>query len=113
MLYRAYHRNYNGKKAFTCIQCPKTFPYVSELKNHIKSHTGEKPLTCEQCHKTFSQVGDLKNHMGTDTGEKPFHENNVPKHFHSHLICGNWGEINSKTFTQVGELKNHLKAMIL
>ena len=47
-----------------CPFCPKVFPKLSRLREHIRSHTKEKPFKCNHCSFRTSSTCSLKLHTG-------------------------------------------------
>ena len=80
-------------KVHKCGQCGKTWPTMTRLKIHIRSHTGDKPFKCDHCDKTFSQRGNLAEHVRTHTGERPY-------------AC----DICIRAFTTAWKLKIHIRS---
>ncbi|VEN35306.1 unnamed protein product [Callosobruchus maculatus] len=106
------------KKSYICDTCKKSFPYLSFLQQHIKSHTGEKPHLCSVCGKGFRQSGALHFHQRIHTGQKPFECNTCKQafisqsvlkiHMRKHTnerpyVCNTCGT----SFRQVQDLKRH------
>lgn len=47
----------------TCGVCSRSFPLLSSLSQHMRSHTQEKPYKCPHCEYRTAQKGSLKNHI--------------------------------------------------
>lgn len=47
----------------TCGVCSRSFPLLSSLSQHMRSHTQEKPYKCPHCQYRTAQKGSLKNHI--------------------------------------------------
>lgn len=47
----------------TCGVCSRSFPLLSSLSQHMRSHTQEKPYKCLHCQYRTAQKGSLKNHV--------------------------------------------------
>lgn len=72
----------------TCGVCGRSFPLLSSLSQHMRSHTREKPYKCPHCEHRTAQKGSLKAHirshkLGLFTpnlcDKDGDQENNVPK----------------------------------
>ncbi|XP_078138374.1 uncharacterized protein LOC144538145 [Centroberyx gerrardi] len=57
---------------YTCLQCGKTFGYLSNFRRHSSVHSEAQPFTCSLCEKRFKTKGSLKVHLRSHTGERPF-----------------------------------------
>jgi KRAB domain-containing zinc finger protein len=62
---------HKGAKAFKCTECPKSYPYRSSLKLHMKSHGGEKTFACDQCDKKFLYKNNLTRHLKSHEAAPP------------------------------------------
>lgn len=47
----------------SCGVCSRSFPLLSSLSQHMRSHTQEKPYKCHHCQYRTAQKGSLKNHI--------------------------------------------------
>lgn len=47
----------------SCGVCSRSFPLLSSLSQHMRSHTQEKPYKCPHCQYRTAQKGSLKNHI--------------------------------------------------
>ncbi|XP_064635078.1 uncharacterized protein LOC135492497 [Lineus longissimus] len=55
--------NPKSNKIFTCLLCPYTTKFYSNMYVHIRTHTGDKPYWCGACGASFSQGSSLKIHI--------------------------------------------------
>eukprot|EP00731_Ephydatia_muelleri_P011738 Em0006g632a len=56
------HRRHQGEQPYPCLECDKSFNWLSDLQRHIRVHTGERPYRCSACTLTFSQKTHLLKH---------------------------------------------------
>lgn len=59
-------------KMHKCPQCPYYTVYMTNYKNHLRTHTGEKPYSCLYCIYRTTTKKTLVEHTRTHTGEKPY-----------------------------------------
>lgn len=90
---------------FKCLNCNKSFKFLSLLKGHARKHV--KPstsvtFTCLVCNKTFRRPNNLKMHM---KATHPIGENGEVQSTSPPKQC----EICQKTFSHNGNFKTHMK----
>ncbi|XP_071447417.1 zinc finger protein 492-like [Hetaerina americana] len=61
---------HTAKRKYQCELCPRHFPHLSKLRNHMITHTSEKVFKCKICPKSYTQNGNLKKHLLTHTREE-------------------------------------------
>lgn len=63
---RKHERYKHEPRLYTCSECDKAFPFLSELNKHFRSHTGEQPFTCSHtgCDKSFFRQDRARAHEG-------------------------------------------------
>ncbi|XP_029770189.1 zinc finger protein 34-like, partial [Terrapene carolina triunguis] len=85
----AQQTNHTKKRSYKCLDCGKSFSWLSGFIKHGRIHTGEKPYECLKCRKTFSQHSGLASHGRIHTGERPYKCLECGKSFSqlSGLIC--------------------------
>uniref|UniRef100_A0A1A7W9B7 Zinc finger protein 35 n=1 Tax=Iconisemion striatum TaxID=60296 RepID=A0A1A7W9B7_9TELE len=113
-----------SQKVFICLECDKSFSYLSQLEQHRTTHQSFKPFRCLECGKCFTQKTRLKTHQRGHTGEKPYscefcgklfsRKDNCHRHerFHSGVkphSCRKCG----KSFTMLGKLRKHEESHLL
>ena len=57
-----------------CKECKMTFPFKSQLEQHMPSHSLEQPFKCPEkgCRRRFTHDHDLKKHLKAHEGEEHF-----------------------------------------
>nr|XP_028575989.1 zinc finger and SCAN domain-containing protein 31-like isoform X2 [Podarcis muralis] len=70
--FTAKQRLHEGKGAYPCSVCVKSFPCKSSLTRHQITHTGENPHKCSHCGEKFTRRASLIVHQRIHTGEKPY-----------------------------------------
>ncbi|TRY98259.1 hypothetical protein DNTS_021343, partial [Danionella cerebrum] len=69
----AHHlRSHNNERPYRCNLCPKAFKGSSALLYHQRSHSGEKPYKCDDCGKAFKRSSLLQIHRSVHTGLRSF-----------------------------------------
>ena len=65
------HKYTHQDGQFECATCKKTFPFKSQLDQHMPSHTNSRPYQCPEkdCDQTFTHEHDLKKHIKSHSGE--------------------------------------------
>jgi uncharacterized Zn-finger protein len=81
------------KHKYQCPECPKTFPYPSQLAIHARVHSGERPFACTVCPQAFKQKGLLSRHIKTHLKQERF-------------VCPD--RICKRIFFSLGGLKEHV-----
>jgi len=51
------------ENTYVCQFCKKSFPNITRLNVHIKTHLNERPFTCSNCSNTFKRKGHLDSHF--------------------------------------------------
>lgn len=46
-----------------CSECPKAFPKLSDLEDHMNVHKSVKEHECKLCHKRFTRAPNVTRHM--------------------------------------------------
>ena len=59
---------------FKCKECKMTFPFKSQLEQHMPSHSLEQPFKCLEkgCRRRFTHEHDLKKHLKAHEGEEHY-----------------------------------------
>ena len=57
-----------------CKECKMTFPFKSQLEQHMPSHSLEQPFKCPEkgCRRRFTHEHDLKKHLKAHEGEEHY-----------------------------------------
>ena len=56
----------NGAQLWQCIQCGKTSPYITNIKNHVEAnHLEGLTYPCTECNKISKSRASLRMHMKT------------------------------------------------
>lgn len=66
---------------FTCRECKETFPTLTLLRRHERSHPELRPFPCTQCGKSFSDRAGLRKHSRTHSSVRPHACPHCPKAF--------------------------------
>ncbi|KAI5857700.1 hypothetical protein BZA05DRAFT_330968, partial [Tricharina praecox] len=56
-------RTRGGPQDHVCPACGKKFPFLSKLKDHLKTHSTEKVLGCHLCSKRFKRSREVNAHL--------------------------------------------------
>lgn len=56
-------RTRGGPQDHVCSACGKKFPFLSKLKDHLKTHSSEKGLGCNLCPKKFKRAREVNAHL--------------------------------------------------
>ena len=64
----AYEHSYRAKK-FSCANCNKGFPFMSQLKAHRKVHLMALEHHYLKCNKSYKNEGELVKHQSTHSGK--------------------------------------------
>lgn len=57
------NRKHDGKKAYECARCERSFTLKAHLARHLKRHAEERPYKCTACEKQFRLKGSLMVHF--------------------------------------------------
>ena len=59
---------------FECKECKMTFPFKSQLEQHMPSHSLDQPFKCPEkgCRRRFMHERDLKKHLKAHEGEEHY-----------------------------------------
>jgi len=60
---RENHSFTRTQDGFTCTTCSKSFPNMTGIERHLRSHTGEKPFKCPICPYRATIYFNLKQHV--------------------------------------------------
>ena len=54
---------------YSCDDCDKRFPFLSQLKTHRKVHLSSKEHECQQCFKRYKNSGELTKHLAVHSNK--------------------------------------------
>lgn len=63
---------HTGRPTYKCPRCDKQFPYISQMRQHVRFHLKHRPFQCPVCSKAFVQSSNLTEHLRIHTDERPF-----------------------------------------
>ena len=61
---------HEGRRAYKCVHCLRTYSTSNGLKLHLMEHTKERPHRCQMCPKQFKSTSLLNRHLITHTGQR-------------------------------------------
>lgn len=75
------HRSSTHDSMQKCQFCPKKYPTIAALRNHMEDCRSIRVHECAQCGKRFKARGGLQQHNRIHLQERPYHCHFCPKRF--------------------------------